>query len=132
MGIFGLGKRKDVLDLSEKLKRQQESKSYAQTNSPTKNQNTSEPSSQDANPFTFFDNPASSSTIDNQSSNSPDVIDLSNHSSIPSGSTEERRRKLIKRITDMTERLEDLSNQIYHLQQRIEVLERRSGSSYGQ
>ena len=38
---------------------------------------------------------------------------------------EEKRQRLIKRLSDMTERLEDASNQIYHLQQRIEVLEKR-------
>ena len=42
-----------------------------------------------------------------------------------SDSPEERRRKLAKRIIDMTTRLEDLSNQIYHLQQRLEVIERK-------
>ena len=40
---------------------------------------------------------------------------------------EEKRRKLARRLKEMTEKLEDLSNQIYHLQQRIEVLEKRSG-----
>ena len=38
----------------------------------------------------------------------------------------EKRKKLAKRLLDMTEKIEDLSNQIYHLQQRIEVLERKS------
>tara|TARA_Y100000034_G_scaffold125483_1_gene175087 strand:+ start:725 stop:991 length:267 start_codon:yes stop_codon:yes gene_type:complete len=38
---------------------------------------------------------------------------------------EEKRKRLIKRLTDMTEKLEDVSNQIYLLQQRIEVLEKR-------
>lgn len=42
-----------------------------------------------------------------------------------SDSPEKRRRKLAKRILDMTTRLEDLSNQIYHIQQRLEVLERK-------
>ena len=42
-----------------------------------------------------------------------------------SDSPEERRRKLAKRIIDMTTRLEDLSNQIYHVQQRLEVIERK-------
>jgi len=38
---------------------------------------------------------------------------------------EERRRKLAKRLSDMTTKIEDLSNQIYHLQQRLEVVERK-------
>ena len=38
---------------------------------------------------------------------------------------EEKRRKLAKRITSLTDKIDDLSNQIYHLQQRIELLERK-------
>ena len=30
----------------------------------------------------------------------------------------------------MTDKMEDLSNQIYHLQQRIEVLERKGNRGY--
>ena len=39
----------------------------------------------------------------------------------------EKRRKLAKRLIDMTTKMEDLSNQVYSLQQRIEVLERKNG-----
>ncbi|MCL5730324.1 MAG: hypothetical protein M1165_02040, partial [Candidatus Pacearchaeota archaeon] len=42
---------------------------------------------------------------------------------------DEKKRKLAKRLVDLTERLEDLSTQIYHLQQRVELLERKTGSS---
>ncbi len=38
---------------------------------------------------------------------------------------DEKRRKLAKRLGDMTSKIEDLSNQIYHLQQRLEVVERK-------
>jgi len=38
---------------------------------------------------------------------------------------EERRKKLAKRIADITDKLDGLGNQIYLLQQRIEVLERK-------
>jgi prefoldin subunit 5 len=43
-----------------------------------------------------------------------------------SANIEDRRAKLIKRLTNMTDKLEELSNQIYKLQQRIEVLERKA------
>jgi|TARA_Y100000310_G_scaffold285281_1_gene308652 predicted nucleic acid-binding Zn-ribbon protein len=43
---------------------------------------------------------------------------------------EEKRKKLAKRLVDITEKLEDLSNQIYHLGQRIEVLEKKSSVNY--
>jgi len=42
----------------------------------------------------------------------------------------EKRKKLAKRLIDMTNKMEDLSNQVYSLQQRIEVLERKSGVGY--
>jgi len=41
-------------------------------------------------------------------------------------SIEERRRKLASRIMEMSTKMEELSNQIFLLQQRIEVLEMRS------
>ena len=40
-------------------------------------------------------------------------------------SPEEKRKRFTKRISDMAETIEDLSNQIYHLQQRVELLERK-------
>jgi len=39
--------------------------------------------------------------------------------------SDDKRKKLTKRILDMTNKLEEISNQIYHMQQRIEVLERK-------
>jgi hypothetical protein len=42
-------------------------------------------------------------------------------------SVETRKRKLAKKFSDMTSQIETLSNQIYHLQQRIDVLERKAG-----
>ena len=43
---------------------------------------------------------------------------------------EEKKKKLAKRIVDLTDDVENLSNQIYHLQQRIEVLERKLNVSH--
>ncbi len=40
--------------------------------------------------------------------------------------SDEKRKKLAKRLADITDKLEDLSNQIYHLQQRVELLERKN------
>lgn len=47
-----------------------------------------------------------------------DIIDLSQ--------PQEKKKKLAKRILDMTNKIEGLSSQIYLLQQRIEVLERKN------
>lgn len=50
---------------------------------------------------------------------------ISSELSNPSESAEERRKKLVKRIVDMAERMENLSIQLYHLQQRIELIEKK-------
>ena len=42
-------------------------------------------------------------------------------------SSEEKKKRFVKRIVFLTEKIDDLSNQIYHLQQRVEVLEKKSG-----
>jgi hypothetical protein len=38
---------------------------------------------------------------------------------------EEKRRRLARRLKNMTDKMEDLSNTIYLLQQRVEVLEKK-------
>ena len=43
----------------------------------------------------------------------------------PSSDLNERKQKLAKRLKEMTDKLEDVSNQIYHLQQRLELVERK-------
>lgn len=47
-----------------------------------------------------------------------------------SDSAEDKKKKLARRIMAMTDKIEDLSNQIYHLQQRVEVLEKKGGHNY--
>jgi len=104
--VFGFGKKKKVLDLTERYKIQVAAAEQA------KKTQAALSSGSNASPFAFFDSPGAT-----DSSNS-EIVDLSD--------AEERKRRLAKRITDMTENLEDLSNQIYHLQQRLEVLERKN------
>ena len=36
-----------------------------------------------------------------------------------------KKKRFVKRISELTNTVEDLSNQIYHLQQRIELLEKK-------
>jgi hypothetical protein len=45
-------------------------------------------------------------------------------------SADDKRRKLAKRLGDLTERLEDLSTQIYHLSQRVELLEKKNKMNF--
>ncbi len=40
-------------------------------------------------------------------------------------SIEERRKKLAKRLGEMANKMENLSTQIYHLQQRVDLLEKK-------
>ena len=101
MGLFGFGKnRNKIIDLSEGYKRQQEKLREKKIQS-SKEEDGS-----------FLGNLADSG------SQTEDDSDLS---------AEEKRKRLAKRLMDMTDKIEELSNQIYHLQQRIEVLERKSG-----
>ena len=42
----------------------------------------------------------------------------------------EKKTKLAKRLMDMTDKIEDLSNQLYHLQQRMELIEKKMKINY--
>lgn len=44
---------------------------------------------------------------------------------------QEKKQKLTRRLLDMTDKIEDLSNQVYHLKQRIEVLEKKLKINFG-
>jgi len=100
MGLFGFGRKDKVLDLTEKYKRDiaEAEVKKAQESSGTEGEGNG--------PFSFFDSPDTTSA--------------------DSDTPEEKKRKLAKRIADMTEKIEDLNNQIYHLQQRLEVIERKN------
>lgn len=42
---------------------------------------------------------------------------------------DEKRRRLANRLKIMTDKLENISNQIYHLQQRVELLEKKTDTN---
>ncbi len=109
MGLFG-SRKKDVIDLTEGYKRSVREKSMQ--NKTTSSQEKSADSSGFV-PLGFF------------ADSGPPQKESFSEKSFDSGDSQERRRKLAKRLVDMTEKIEDLSNQIYHLQQRLELLERR-------
>lgn len=67
--------------------------------------------------FSIFGSVDPSQTL-SQNSSDANYSDSSNDS-------DEKKRRFAKRIADMTDKIEELSNQIYHLQQRVEVLERK-------
>lgn len=109
MGFLGFGKKDRVLDLTEKYKKQQAKLPASQTDSYTDLSKTNDSSSTEA--FSVFGGTVPTATP----SSSEDV-------------GEDRKRKLAKRLMDITDKLEDLSNQIYHLQQRVEVLEKKTNT----
>jgi polyhydroxyalkanoate synthesis regulator phasin len=106
MGIFDFGKKKKLLDLTKRYE-QQKRESSASSLSPSGSQTSDESVS-------FLNNLASSSSEMQGSEGYVNVSDM-----------EERKRKLGKRLLDITHKIEELSNQIYHLQQRVELLEKK-------
>ena len=106
MGFLGFGKKKDFIDLGERYRRQKEKAEEVKPDS------SEESTSKGA--FDFLGGLASGS---GSTESSEEVVDVS--------VGPDRKKRLAKRIMDMTSKMEDLSNQIYHLQQRIEVLEKK-------
>ena len=106
MRLFGFRKKK-VLDLTEPYKKQQEKLEQMKED-------------QQESPTSFLGSLASGAS---SSETSSDYIDVS-------GGMQEKRKRLAKRIMDMTSKMEDFSNQIYHLQQRVEVLEKKLKMSF--
>src|SRR3989344_48296 len=102
MGLFGFGsKREGVVDLAERyrLKKDREASEEAEKKS--------------SSGLSLF-----SPAEDAKEQEGSDFSDTD--------TAEERKRKLAKRLIDIITRLDDLSNKIYHLQQRIELLERKA------
>lgn len=104
MGLFGKKKEK-VVDWSEKYKLQE--RKLAETSKQEGSSN-----------LGFLGSLASSSN----SNSSEEYVSL--------GNREEKKNKLAKRLLEMTSRMEDLSNQIYHLKQRVELLEKKLRVSF--
>ena len=100
-------KKTDVLDLTERYKKQQERLA-------AKKQEDSPAPSTGAIGIFGMPTPTPST--------SPGYVDVS--------AEEDRKKKLAKRLMDITDRLEEISNQIYHLQQRIELLEKKNNVGY--
>ena len=102
-------RKKGVIDLGEHYRKQKEKEEMDLSESSDSETPTS--------PFAVFDSP--------QTQHADETIDITS----ATDSQHEKKRRLAKRILEMTSKMEDLSNQIYHLQQRIEVLERKNGAN---
>lgn len=106
MGFFKLGRKDRVIDLSERYRKQKQ-KSLELQEKVEPEIKTEEPA---APMFPFFDSTSKQEPVE--------VLD--------NDEANERKRKLAKRLMDITNKMEDISNQIYHLTQRVEVLEKRT------
>ncbi len=109
MGLFDFRKNNRVIDLSERYRRQQkQSKELANAQeAPVQTEEKT------AAPFFPFFDSSPKPVVEEKT----EVLDLE--------SVEERKKKLAKRLMDITNKLEDVSNQLYHLGQRVEVLEKK-------
>lgn len=117
MGLFR--RREKVVDWTERLTRQKESENRLRQSIRENAEAQQQPPQKESSGgsfFSFFGN----STPSNSSTNTE-----ANSSYSDGGDEEERRRKLAKRLADITTRLEDLSNSIYKIEQRLELIERK-------
>jgi hypothetical protein len=130
-------RKSDIIDWSSNQRREPKvvvsprKSSYPNSfSSSSSNFNKPSPQESSGGAFSIFGGADVASTA--KSSSSPNYVDFSgssgssNNSDNSEGEAEDRRKKLTKRIMDMTDRLEELSNQMYKLQQRVELLERKA------
>jgi len=125
MGLFGK-KREKVIDFSERYG--MSNKKLATSKTSTARQASSSSSSDSYSNLGFLGDMANSS-----SASTSDNISWDNEPSSSSetvGEYSQKKQKLAKRLLTMTDKIEDLSNQIYHLKQRIELLEKKTKISY--
>lgn len=113
---MGLFRKKDkVIDLAERYKSQHMTKPIPR---PQPVASKSPMSLVREGAFSIFGDANPTSTVTSTGSTASDNLEFGSDA-------EERRKKLAKRLVDMTSRIEDISNQIYHLQQRLDVIERK-------
>jgi hypothetical protein len=126
MGFFS---RNRVVDLTDEYKDTRKVKPQEIAGSSSSSEKNQESSS--GGFFNFFNNSSvpnsnPSSNSENSSVSQSSSLDNSDRDIREPLDANEKRRRLAKRLKDMTDKLEDLSNQTYLLQQRIEVLERKN------
>jgi hypothetical protein len=121
MGLFG-GKKDKVIDYSENY---HAAKKFAQ-----RSQQPSQNTSSDSYPDMGFLGSVGSSSASNATTNNFAWDNEPAPSQETVGDYSEKKQKLAKRLLDMTNKIEDLSNQIYHLMQRVELLEKKNKVNY--
>ena len=103
-------KSNDVLDLTERYQKQQEKLRGMKEEQESSSSN------------------SSSGAIGIFGMQTPSASSSSNYSE--ESGEDDKRKRLAKRLIAITDKLEELSNQLYHLQQRIEVLEKKDKLGY--
>lgn len=111
MGWFK--KKYDVLDLTERYKKQQ-----AKMKEMKAEQEPASTTSTTTGGFGIFE----------MATPTPTTTTNSEYTDMSSG--DDKRKKLAKRLMNITDKLEEISNQLYHLQQRIELLEKKNEIGY--
>ena len=111
MGFLGFGKKERVIDLSEKYRRQQEEKLLNQS----KIKSSLERKPVQNSPFFGILNSSSNST----------QVPMPNDIPTQEENPEEKRKKFMQKFSEMSERLETVSTSLYHLSQRVELLEKK-------
>jgi len=124
MALFGKKKGKTV-DFTNRMVRQHERaesirENISQAGAQKPQQTDSSSFNPEGNGFGFLDNASSYNQTQYP------AYGASGTSTSGAEDAEEKKRKLAKRLMDITDKLEEISNQIYHLQQRVEVLEKKS------
>lgn len=126
MGIFS--RRDRIVDLTEDYRHERKhSKEDLKTSSPNSALPAQTQESSSGGFFNFFgsSNTPSTPSASNSSSSSSEVQSSEEPARFENIAADEKRRRLAKRLKDMTDRIEEQSNQIYLLQQRIDLLEKK-------
>ena len=122
MGWFK--KRDDVVDLGERYRKQQEKLAQLKGDVETLKVSNGVVESSEK-PGSFFQG-----LVNAAQQNATQVETTENEYSDLGQGFENRKQKLTKRLMEMTSKMEEISNQIYHLTQRIELIERKMNINY--
>ncbi len=133
MAFFKRKKKADFIDLGERMRKQQQradeiKSDLADPNAPSTTPTTTTNSGESTGGsfFSFFGN--NNSTTTSPATNIEPTSEL--YESRDFSTPEQKRKKLAKRLQDITTRLEELSNSIYKIEQRLELIERKMGVGY--
>jgi chromosome segregation ATPase len=141
MAIFGKRKKDRVVDLSGRLERHRERmRESASSNVKPDSSGTLDLSSS-SNSYGTSSSSESSSSEGSESSSSGGGFfgsffgggsssSSSNSTETALSESEEKRKRLAKRIASMTEKIEELENEVFRLKQRMDVLEKKQRLDY--